>query len=150
MIESRNLVGYRPHPVFRTLVQEVYECGHAMSIRLNMLADSYRATKRCVKCSQHLPPDIDAVELAALTGRSSDGRGTLERLYDTLAFHLARTESALAAGEIASSAQRETEVRDAYAALASAGRLLRAQQTPQTSTGPAAQQDRAARVPRST
>ncbi|UCE90472.1 MAG: hypothetical protein JSW10_06590 [Pseudomonadota bacterium] len=133
MIESRQLVGYRPHPVFRTLVQEIYECGHAMSVRRRVLVDSYRTAKRCVKCAQQLPPDIEAVELAVFTGRSLEGRGTLKRLYDTLAFHIGLTELALANKELKESTQLDAEVREAYAALAVAGRLLRldGQHTPQ-------------------
>jgi hypothetical protein len=93
-MEERLIVGYRSHPESRSLVQEIFECGHAYSIKREDANMAVAASKACFKCMVGMPPDLSPEEQKAATGKTRGKEPLLARLCKSLAFHLATVESA--------------------------------------------------------
>ncbi len=89
---QRRILGYRPHPAFKTLTQEIYECGHVRSAPTRELEHAQGQRRRCIKCTRGMPPDLSPEEMALLRPVQNDAP-LLVRLCRVLAFHLNETET---------------------------------------------------------
>ncbi|UCE90471.1 MAG: hypothetical protein JSW10_06585 [Pseudomonadota bacterium] len=93
-MEERLIVGYRPHPHSRSLIQEIFECGHAYSIKREEATVALAQSKACFKCMVGMPPDLSPEEQKTATGMARGKEPLLARLCKSLAFHLATVEAA--------------------------------------------------------
>ncbi len=91
MVERR-IVGYRQHPAFKTLTQEIFECGHVRSAPTAEIEFAQGQKRRCIKCNKGMPSDLRAQELPSVNVPDVE-TPLLQRLCNSLAFHLAETES---------------------------------------------------------
>lgn len=132
-MEERLIVGYRPHPDSRSLVQEIFECGHAYSIKREDASMGVAASKACFKCMVGMPADLTAEEQKAATGKTRGKEPLLARLCNSLAFHLATVEAARKSvgGNMP---DVDTEIARAHKLLVEAG-FEQAASLPQTAPG---------------
>lgn len=88
---DRLIVGYRPHPAFKTLTQEIYECGHVHSAPTEQIEFAPGKRRRCIKCIKGMPADLRLSELPGMSIPETE-TPLLQRLATSLAYHLAETE----------------------------------------------------------
>lgn len=90
---QRKVVGYRPHPGFETLIQEVYECGHVRSVSLVDASNALASTRHCPKCVKGMTPEVAPDELQAVNGSTLSAHPLVMRLCQALDCHLQHTLS---------------------------------------------------------
>ncbi|UCE89229.1 MAG: hypothetical protein JSW10_13250 [Pseudomonadota bacterium] len=88
---QRKVVGYRSHPGFETLIQEVYECGHVRSIPLVDVEDALATARHCPKCVKGMTPEVAPDELQAVNGSTLSAHPLIMRLCRALDCHLQHT-----------------------------------------------------------
>lgn len=66
----RLVIGFRRNPTFPELLQEVYECGHARSPKQDAYGETNALRRRCGKCRQRRPADLEPDEIASLLART--------------------------------------------------------------------------------
>ena len=88
---QRKVVGFRAHPGFETLVQEVYECGHVRSVPLVEAEDALATTRHCPKCVKGMTPEVALDELQAVNGSTLSAHPLIMRLCRALDCHLQHT-----------------------------------------------------------
>lgn len=86
------IIAHRTHPNYHTLAEEVYDCGHTHSVKPHELGDLNSSQHRCVKCVKQMPVELTPLELKNLKGRDLSKMQIIERLYESLDFHLSVTE----------------------------------------------------------
>ncbi len=119
----RKILGYRPHPAFNTLTQEIYECGHVRSTPAGETPTGIGTYRRCSKCVKGMPPEVDLpeVELAPLADAD---KPLIERMCMALMFHLRESEKARRkmAGDMP---ELDEAIIEAHKALDAAGFRIR-------------------------
>lgn len=117
---DRRIIGYRPHPVFRTLMQEIYECGHVRSSPIEELELAEGQMRRCIKCVKGMPTDVSFTETSTRIPARNAETPLVERLCRVLAVHLRETERARAKtpGDYA---ETDAAIVEAHGALRQAG-----------------------------
>ena len=89
---DRRIIGYRTHPVFRTLMQEIYECGHVRSAPAEELELAEGQQRRCIKCVKGMPADVSFGETRQRLPEKNNETPLVERLCSVLTKHLQETE----------------------------------------------------------
>ncbi|HEB58183.1 MAG TPA: hypothetical protein ENJ01_03085 [Gammaproteobacteria bacterium] len=87
----RKLLGYRPHPAFQTLTQEIYECGHVRSTAEGETPTAIGTYRRCIKCVKGMPAEV-ALPEADLVPLGDEEKPLVERMCMALMFHLRESE----------------------------------------------------------
>jgi hypothetical protein len=93
--EKSRIVGFRAHPEFATLIQTVYECGHAYSSQLARFALPETDEIRCAKCMTGMPPDLSGREFRETCNRKLFDHPLLGSLAKALLFHMNQSEKRL-------------------------------------------------------
>lgn len=91
-MEKTRIIGYRAHPEFSSLVQTVYECGHAYSTPLEEFRLAGPREKRCTKCVTGAPADIPHSELSRICHQTPVDHPLIGRLASALFYHLSLSE----------------------------------------------------------
>lgn len=91
-MEKTRIIGYRAHPEFSSLVQSIYECGHAFSTPLAEFRLAGPQEKRCTKCVTGAPADISPSELSQICSQTPASHPLIGRLASALFYHLSMTE----------------------------------------------------------
>lgn len=89
----RKILGYRAHPVFKTLTQEIYECGHLRSAPEGETPTGIGTYRRCIKCVKGMPAEVELPE-AGLVPLGNQEKPLVERMCMALMFHLRESEKA--------------------------------------------------------
>ncbi len=90
--QTSRIAGFRPHPEFVTLIQTVYECGHAYSSQLSRFQIPEDGAIRCVKCVTGMPPDVEGEEFARVCNQGLADHPVIGRLARALRYHMNLTE----------------------------------------------------------
>lgn len=91
-MRTSRIAGFRPHPEFATLIQTVYECGHAYSSQLSRFQIPEDDAIRCVKCVTGMPPDVEGEEFARVCNQGLADHPVIGRLARALRYHMNLTE----------------------------------------------------------
>ena len=91
-MEKTRIIGYRAHPEFSSLVQTVYECGHAYSTTLHEFRIAGPQEKRCAKCVTGAPADISHGELSRICHQTPADHPLIGRLAAALSYRLGMSE----------------------------------------------------------
>lgn len=117
---NRRIIGYRAHPVFKTLMQEIYECGHVRSAPADELELAEGQLRRCTKCVKGMPADVNFAEPQKRVRKEEGESPLLERLCKLLKTHLDETE--LARRKMSGDyPEIDAAIVEAYSALREAG-----------------------------
>ncbi len=93
--EKSKLVGFRAHPEFATLIQTVYECGHAYSSQLARFTAPTTTEIRCAKCVTGMPADLRGRGFREVCNLKLVDHPLIGKLAKALLFHMNFTEKRL-------------------------------------------------------
>ncbi len=119
----RKLIAHRVHPSYKSLAQEIYECGHTKSVKPQELGEINVTQSRCVKCIKGMAVEIPLSDLSKMRGTDMSKMLIIERLYQCLDYHLTVTEKSRGSlrGNLTSV---DSAIKDAHNVLRDAGFIM--------------------------
>ncbi|VAW98871.1 hypothetical protein MNBD_GAMMA22-1352 [hydrothermal vent metagenome] len=119
----RKLVAHRAHPTYKSLAQEIYECGHTKSVKPQELGVINETENRCVKCIKGMAIEVSSSDIKTIQATDTSKMQIIERLYQCLNYHLTVTEKSRGSlqGNLASV---DLAIKDAHNVLKDAGFIM--------------------------